>query len=55
MTKAKCITETLAFCKRIESEWGRDFLPVGLLEDMGVNMAHVQTLARYGHIRLVAQ
>lgn len=54
MTDRKCITETLAFLKRIEREWERDFLPVGLLEDMGVDMAHVQTLARYGHIRLAA-
>lgn len=54
MIKAKCITETLAFCKRIEAEWSRDFLPLGLLEEMGVNMVHVRTLARYGHIRLAA-
>lgn len=54
MTKGKCITETLAFCKRIETEWGRDFLPLGLLEEMGVNMQHVNTLVRYGHIRVCA-
>lgn len=48
----KQITDTLAMCKRIETEWSRDFLPVGLLEEMGMNMDHVRTLARYGHIRL---
>ena len=47
-----CITKTLELCKRIELEWGRDLLPIGLLKDMGFNMGHVRTLARYGHIRL---
>jgi hypothetical protein len=50
--KRKCITETAAFCKRIETEWGRDFLPLGLLEEMGVDMGHVRTLVRYGWIRV---
>jgi len=52
MTKRKCITETAAFLKRIETEWGRDILPVGMLKEMGVNMGHARTLARLGHIRL---
>ncbi len=52
MTKRKCITETAAFLKRIETEWKRDLLPVGMLEEMGVNMDHAKTLARLGHIRL---
>lgn len=49
---AKQIVETLAFCKRIETEWQRDFLPAAMLEEMGCNMGHVMTLARLGHIRL---
>lgn len=49
---SKSINETLAFCKRIESEWSRDVLPMEMLEDMGCNMHHVRTLARYGHIRV---
>jgi len=52
---ARDICDTLAFCKRIETEWSRDFLPLGLLEEMGVNMSHVLTLVRYGHIRVTGR